>query len=122
MWYLIVSFPDLCTLTYFNILCFMESQLDANMTTKSMIMSIKYDIPYRKDGAIHCGGLLMYLSCGFAHVRIIDLETFWNELIWVEIKLNRESYLVGLFYSTRPADTFYDALNKKNRKGSRHYQ
>ena len=76
-------------------------------------MSSKYGIPYRKDRANHGGRLLLYLSYGLADARILDLETFWNELIWVEIKLNRESYLVGLFYSTRPADTFYDALNKK---------
>ena len=42
----------------------------------------------------------MYLSCGLAHNRMIDLETFWNESIWVEIMLNRESYLIGLFYSS----------------------
>ena len=55
----------------------------------------------------------MYLSCGHAHTRMIDLETFWDESIWVEIKLNRESYLIGLFYSPRTADAvFFDALNK----------
>ena len=29
------------------------------------------------------GELLMYLSCGLAHTRIIDLETFLNESHWV---------------------------------------
>ena len=97
----------------FDILCFTESHLDANITTKSLIMSSKYDIPYRKDRTNHGGGLLMYLSCGLAHTRMIDLETFWNESIWVEIKLNRESYLIGLFYSPQTADAvFFDALNK----------
>ena len=59
------------------------------------------------------GELLMYLSCGLADTRIIDLDTFLNEShwvgklsywfilqsLWVEIKLNRESYLMGLFCS-----------------------
>ena len=56
---------------------------------------------------------LLLLSCGLAHTRMIDLETFWKESIWVEIKLNMESYLIGLFYSPRTADAvFFDALNK----------
>ena len=93
----------------------MESQLDANITTEFLNMSSKYDIPCRKDRVNHGGGLLIYLSCGLAHTLIIVLETFWNELIWVEIKLKRESYLIGLFYSPRTADTFYDALNKKKK-------
>ena len=59
----------------------------------------------------------MCLSCGFAHTRIIDLETFWNESLRVEIKVNRECYLIGLFYSPRTADViFIDALNKNIEK------
>ena len=57
----------------------------------------------------------MYLSFGLAHTGIIDLETFLNKSLWVEIKVNRESYLIGLFYSPGTADfVFIDALNKKN--------
>ena len=101
----------------FDILCFTESYLDANITTESLIMSSKYDIPYRKDRTNHGGGLLMYLSCGLAHTRMIDSETFWNESIWVEIKLNWESYLIGLFHSPRTADAvFFDSLNKNIEK------
>ena len=78
---------------------FTESCLDPNITTEYLIMSSKYDIPYRKDRTNHGGGLLMYLSCGLAPTRVIDLVTFWNESLWVEIKVNRESYLIGLFNS-----------------------
>ena len=85
-------------------MCFSESHLDANITTESLIMSSTYDIPYRKDRTNHGGGLLMYLSCVLAHTRIIGLETFWNESLWVEIKVNRDIYLIGLFYSPRTAD------------------
>ena len=80
-------------------------------------MSSKYDIPYRKDRTNHGGGLLMYLSCELAHTRIIGLETFWNESLWVEIKVNRDIYLIGLFYSPRTADAiFFDSLNKNIEK------
>ena len=69
------------------------------ITTESLIMSSKYDILYRIDRTYRGGGLLMYLSCELAHKRILGLETFWNESLWVEIKVNKESYLIGLFYS-----------------------
>ena len=85
------------------ILCFSDFHLDANITTESLIMSSKYDIPHRKDGTNHGGGLLMYLSCELAHTRIIGLKTFWNESLCVEIKLSRDIYLIGLFYSPRTA-------------------
>ena len=80
-------------------------------------MSGKYDIPYRIDRTNHGGGLLMYLSCELAHKGILGLETFWNESLWVEIKVNKDSYLIGLFYSPRTADPiFFDALNKNIEK------
>ena len=45
------------------------------------------------------------------------METFWNESLWVEIKVNRDIYLIGLFYSPRTADTrFFDSLNKNIEK------
>ena len=50
-----------------DILCFSESNLDANITTESLIMSSKYDIPYRKNRTNYGRGLLMYLSCELAH-------------------------------------------------------
>ena len=56
----------------FDILCFS----DANITTESLIMSSKYDIPYRKDRTNHGGGLLMYLSYELAkntNYRIGDI-------------------------------------------------
>ena len=40
-----------------DILCFSESNLDANITTESLIMSSKYDFPYRKNRTNYGGGL-----------------------------------------------------------------
>ena len=57
------------------------------------------------------------MSCELAHTRIIGLETIWNESLWVEIKVNRDIYLIGLFYSRRTADAiFFDSLNKNIEK------
>ena len=55
----------------------------------------------------------MYLSCELAHKRIYGLETFWNESLWVEIKVNKDSYLIGLFYSPRTADPIFFMLSTK---------
>ena len=59
----------------------------------------------------------MYLSCELAHTRVIGLETFWNESLWVEIKVNRAIYLIGLFCSPRTADPiFFDSLTQNIEK------
>ena len=63
----------------FDMLCFSESHLYANISSESLIMSSKYDIPYRKDRTNHGGGLLMYLSCQLAITQVTGLETFWHE-------------------------------------------
>ena len=63
----------------------------------------------------------MYLSCGLAHTRMIDLETFWNESISVEIKLNRESFLIGYFIVHEQQMLSSLTPLTKYRKGSRHY-
>ena len=81
----------------FDILCFNESHLDAKISTESLIMSSKYDIPYRKDRTNHGGGLLMYLSCELVHTRVTGLETFWNESLWVEIKVKGIFILLDCF-------------------------
>ena len=52
-----------------------------------------------------------------AAYTITGLQTFWNESLWVEIKVNRDVYLIGLFYSPRTADAlFFDSLNKYKEK------
>ena len=50
----------------FDILCFSEYHIDANISKESLMTSSKYDIPYRKDRTNHGGGVLMYLSCKLA--------------------------------------------------------
>ena len=80
----------------FYVLFLSEFHLDANISTESLIMSYKFDIPYRKDRTNHGSCLLMYLSCEFDYTRVTGLKTFWNEAVWLEIK---DIYLIGLFHS-----------------------
>ena len=51
------------------------------------------------------------------HINEFCLETCWNESLWVEIKVNKKSYLIGLFYSPVTADPIlFDALSKNIEK------
>ena len=90
------------------------------MSTESLNMSYKSDIPYRKDRTNHSGGILMYLSCELHQTRVTGLKkNFWNESLWLEIK---DVYMFGFFYSPRTADAiFFDSLKKfkKVRKGAK---
>ena len=40
----------------------METHLDVNILSDSLILTDKFDAPYRKDRSNHGGGLLVYLS------------------------------------------------------------
>ena len=101
----------------FDILCFAETHLDVNILSDSLILTDKFDAPYRKDRSNHGGGLLVYLSHELVHKHRLDLEGYWNESTWAEIKVNRQIYLLGTFYSPRTSDAnFFDSLNKNIEK------
>ena len=96
----------------FNILCFSESHLDMQISNDQLFLSDTFDQPYRKDRTNHCGGLLVYLNSDLAHVRRPDLEFFYEESIWVEVKVSNNIYLLGLLYSPKTADVnFFNQLN-----------
>ena len=78
----------------FDILCFSESHLDANISTESLIKTSKYDIPYRKDRTNHGG----------------------DESLWVEIKVNRDIYVIGLFIVHGLQTPFSSILSTKIQK------
>ena len=59
----------------------------------------------------------MYLACELAHTRVTCLETFWNESLWVEIKVNMDIYFIVLLYCPLNADSiFFDSLNNNIEK------
>ena len=104
--YIIDTFSD------FQILCFTETHLDANVTTDMLSFSNSYSIPYRKDRTNHGGGILVYLNSSLLHTKRTDLEIFCNESIWVEVKAKNEMLLIGIFYSPTTADShFFNSLN-----------
>ena len=83
----------------FNILCFTETHLDANVSTEMLFLSNAYSAPYRKDRTNHGGGILAYLNSSLLHARRPDLEIFCDESIWIEVNVKTESFLIGVFYS-----------------------
>lgn len=81
----------------FEILCFTETHLDNSVSLDSLFLSLSYDEPYRKDRTNHGGGILVYISTDIIHRRIPDLEIFCAESIWVELKINKEIFVLGVF-------------------------
>ena len=72
----------------FDILCFTETHLDPNILSDDIILTDKFDVPYRKDRTNHGGRLLIiYLSHEPVYKRRVDMECFWNESVWAEIKI-----------------------------------
>ena len=73
--------------------------------------------PYRKDRTNHGGGVLVYIKNSLLHKRRLDLEIFWAESIWMEIKINNHQFLFGTFYSPKPQDrVFFDSLDRNIEK------
>ncbi|MCG8078095.1 MAG: hypothetical protein JAY75_17890 [Candidatus Thiodiazotropha taylori] len=91
----------------FNILAFTESHLDASVTTENILLE-QFDTPYRKDRTNHGGGVIIYVSNDLLHTRKPELEIYCDESIWIEIKMRKETFLLGTFYSPRTSDaTFF---------------
>ena len=44
----------------FNILCFTETLLDANVSTEMLFLTNAYSTPYRKDRTNHGGGIFWH--------------------------------------------------------------
>lgn len=96
----------------FDILCFTETQLDNSFQTEDIILCNKYDHPYRKDRTNHGDGILAYVSTSLTHKRRNDLEIYWEESIWLETRINKQRYLIGIFYSPKTSDpVFFNSFN-----------
>ena len=97
----------------FEILCFTETHLDFTVPTDTILLSDSYDTPYRKDRTNHGGGILTYVSNQIIHKHRPDLEIFCQESIWIECRLNKQTYLIGNFYSSRTSDVhFFESLHR----------
>ena len=78
--YIVDSFCD------FDCLCFTETHLDNSIDNANIRLTNEFSVPYRKDRTNHEGGILVYVNNELLHKRRPDLELFWEESIWVELK------------------------------------
>ena len=76
----------------FNILCFTETHLDANIPTELLFLSNCYSTPYRKDRTHHGGGVITYINSNLLLIRRLDLEVFCQESIWIKVKVHHEPF------------------------------
>ena len=76
-----------------------------------MNLSKYFDVSYRKDRSCHGGGILVYINSCLIHKRRTDLEIFWDESIRVEVRINNQPHLLGIFYSTKPYDQIFLELS-----------
>lgn len=68
----------------FDILCFTESHLDANVLDKDITIE-GFNTIFRKDRNSFGGGVVIYVSDLLKAVRRFDLEPHNTECIWIEI-------------------------------------
>ena len=76
----------------FECLCFTETHLDNNIAQADIFLTTDYSNPYRKDRTNHGGGILVYINNNLIHKRRLDLEVFWEESLWVELKINNQQW------------------------------
>lgn len=97
----------------FDILCFTETLLDDNILTNDIVLLETFASPYRKDRNCHGGGILIYPNNNLVHERMVELENFWDECIWIKVKQKSQVLLLGVFYSPKTSDRhFFDRLNQ----------
>ena len=70
----------------FNVICFTETHLDANVSTNDVLLIQTYDSPYRKDRTNNGGGILVYIDSHLVHERVTELDHFWDESIRFKIR------------------------------------
>ena len=76
-----------------------------NLSSELLRISNIFSDPYRKDRNMY--GLLLYINSNLIHRRKPDLEIFCEESIWAEIKVKKEIFLIGLFYSPTTEDSIF---------------
>lgn len=94
-------------LTDFDILAFSETWLHPNIHTNDILIP-EFKPPERKDRQRdRHGGVMLYVKDTLFYKRRQDLEPLNTECIWIEIHLNQNRILFGLFYRPPNSDAAY---------------
>ena len=78
-----------------------------------------YDL-YRRDRGSKGGGVLVYVAKGFRSKRRPDLEKSGLEAIWVELRVNKRTLLLGNVYRPPKADVLNDLETMIENVASQH--
>ena len=101
----------------FECLYLTETRFENNIVNADICLTTDFSIPYRKDRTNNDGGILVYINSYLIHKIRSDLEFFWEESLWVEIKIYNQQYLLGTFYSPKPQyQQYFDALDRNIEK------
>ena len=99
-------------LSDFDIMCFTETHLDADISDSALTIDTRNSKMYRHDFNSHSGGLLVYISNSFYSRRRHDLENCSVHSIWVEVKYRAKAFLLCTVYRSQNAPTaFWDHFN-----------
>ena len=82
-----------------NIISFTETHLNFIIKNDCFNLSDSFDESYRNGRTSHGGRMLVYLNKDLVPSRIIDLEAYCNESIWLNKVVNSDKYLTGTFYA-----------------------
>ncbi|MCW4285900.1 MAG: reverse transcriptase domain-containing protein [Candidatus Thiodiazotropha taylori] len=94
-------------LTDFDILAFSETWLHPDIHTNDILIP-EFKPPERKDRQRdRHGGVMLYVKDTLFYKRRQDLEPLNTECIWIEIHLNQNRILFGLFYRPPNSDAAY---------------
>ena len=97
-------------LSEFDILAFTETWLNNSINPDDLIIP-SYKPPERKDRITDShGGVAIYIKGNIHHIRRHDLELNHLEALWVEINLNNNKILIGVFYRPPNSGVLYQNL------------
>ena len=96
---------------HFDIMSFTETRLKGDNSDDSIEL-LNFQKPFRRDRGAdkNGGGVVVYIKENIYAYRRPDLDVNGIEAIWVQIKINRNKVLYGIFYVPPKSNT--DSWNK----------
>ena len=80
-----------------TVLSISETHLDDQVHTSDLLIE-GFNEPYRNDRTFSGGGVMVYVSSAIYSRRIVDLEIYGIEMIWLELLSGRSRILLCTVY------------------------
>jgi exonuclease III len=95
----------------YDIICFTETHLNDSISNDSIILD-NHNMLYRMDKSNHFGGIVIYIADHLTSKRILELDHYLPESLWVKIQNKTESFLLCTVY--RQPDSTVEFWNRFN--------